>query len=1172
MAALDIAVSNNQSLEAKDKTDKKKALLPTPVRRVYGSVEHIRAVAWLYGLETANVAHSRTLVLGGGDEGSLLPFVKTNPLAQVISVELDTEPENVHVNRSGAFPPNLQFNRLSLADLLNSHWDPFDYIIIQESFSLLSNEITDLILSFCLQNLTPHGVIAHEWLCQPGAKSMEIMRDAIQIHSSRGESLAEQISHGREMLALLEKNVSKNSSADVDIYKQNLKKAASLSDPLFAHYFLETKNEASYLVEFNNRIDNIGLMYVGDIRPETERPDYYQQDDVVEWQTVTQESDKLMVQQYLDIAVNRHHRFSLLVDQRRAPEILEEPDYTRLKQLRWAGSFRRITPDIRSAHNTLTGYDGVTLSTHDIIVLSILDTIGDAWPYSVSYEQLVFHCRLPDDNPDSPFSANHEEKVLNALKVLFNKGIASLHIQLGCDSYARSLTHYVTVPESVVLQLQMVKHKRTLVNQWYEIVDVTSEECQQLLQPVQILTNENHTLIAGLHRKGLLTASVLGWKRYYQQVARDADLIDLGRLTCSLLLFSSDVSAGGFFTHQFESLAKATDPHVVEVVDDSIDSELVFEINGHLMRCDNKGAIALVEQERARLMKTLKGCYYLVRFYRRVADDESVVLMLVRMLSFNSTSIFIYSELSMALYQHRMFWAAGRLSRAILRCDRMSSPDWFLLGLLHTESNTLEHAEYCGRKAMELAPNSQQIRRLVGGSLCAQSKLDEGIEFLYSSIKDPLVDYYIYSQLAFIFSHSGNISVQKLLDCHLSYAKGEMAWAEQQNFVGYHPTDVSVERRLRIGFVSGDFRARHPVGFFFTPIWDQLNRECFEFYCYDNSPGYLRNEGTDHFEATADAWRDIRHTNPIELAEMIKVDQIDILVDLSGHTGHNCLSTFALKPAPVQISWIGYHATTGLPTMDYYATIFPVAKDPALEAQFTEKLIYLSLPFNFGSLEKKQTVNPLPALKNGYFTFGSFNRANKINDDVLNAWAEILMRVPTSKMVIGHLPTAIWGAVLKTMRRHGVDLDRIKLLEAMELERYLLAHHDIDLLVDTFPFTGGTVTNHAVLMGVPTISLEGETLVSRQGSSIMHSLGLSDFVATSRAQFVELAVEWSRKTEELNAIRLGLRARIDALYKDENQTSISDYVEQMFRECWRRYCLGIPPESFAVGHRSLDDK
>ncbi|MGG2141329.1 hypothetical protein [Symbiopectobacterium sp. RP] len=150
--------------------------------------------------------------------------------------------------------------------------------------------------------------------------------------------------------------------------------------------------------------------------------------------------------------------------------------------------------------------------------------------------------------------------------------------------------------------------------------------------------------------------------------------------------------------------------------------------------------------------------------------------------------------------------------------------------------------------------------------------------------------------------------------------------------------------------------------------------------------------------------------------------------------------------------------------MDYYATIFPVAKDPMIEAQFTEKLIYLSLPNSFDNKESTIPVNPLPALKNGYFTFGSFNRPNKVNDDELDAWAEILKRVPTSRMRIGNMPSAIWAHILENLHRRGIDISRVKLFENMSLAHYFQAHNDVDLLLDTFSFTGGTVTNHAVWM------------------------------------------------------------------------------------------------------------
>lgn len=183
----------------------------------------------------------------------------------------------------------------------------------------------------------------------------------------------------------------------------------------------------------------------------------------------------------------------------------------------------------------------------------------------------------------------------------------------------------------------------------------------------------------------MLNASALGWKRYYQQVARNAELVDLNRVPCALLLFSSDVSAGGFYTRTLELLANGIDTNAANQDEDSIDGEFVIEINSLLIKSENEKAIALVEHERERLLKTITGCYYLSRFYRRVADDASTALMLTRILSYNSTSLFVYSELAMALYQNRVFWTAGRLARAILRCNRKSSPDCFLLGLLQRE-------------------------------------------------------------------------------------------------------------------------------------------------------------------------------------------------------------------------------------------------------------------------------------------------------------------------------------------------------------------------------------------------------------------------------------------------------------------------------------------------------
>ncbi|UDQ74496.1 methyltransferase regulatory domain-containing protein [Pectobacterium brasiliense] len=1146
------------------KDNKLTAAAPSGSRRVYGSVEHIRSVSWLYGLETAKARHAQVLVLGCGDGANLLPFVTTHPFANVVGVELDTEirfTERLQAVNDLALA-NLQLYSLSLPALLENQWQNFDYIIIQNSFALLSNEITDTLLAFCQQILSPQGVIAIEWPCQPGAKTLEMVRDAVQLHSSRASSHEGQLDHGKAMLTWFADITNKHNPIK-SLLKHTLKQSESISDTLFSHYFLEGKNEANYLVEFNVRIENVGLSYVGDVQPATEHADYYDEEICPLWEGIMADGGKILGQQYLDIAINRNRRFSLLTSHSRKSEILDSVDYTRLKQMRWAGSFRRVTSGIRHTPDCVAGHDAIPIATNDMTTLGILDVLGEAWPYSVSFDQLVFHTRLPDNDPESSISLNHEKKVLSALKALFKKGISGLHFQLDEDNYSTNQEHHIVVPAGVRQQLLAGGETLSVVNLWHELVEITEEEQKQLLLSEQTIDEDNLALLDGLHRKGLLSASVLGWKRYLQQAAGGAELIDVGRLACSLLLFSSDTSAGGFYTQDFERLAKKARRDAEEELDDSIDGELVLEINKFIIKGNNKNAIELVEQERDRLLQTVNGNYYLARFYKRVGDHASVILALTRMLSFHSTSAFIYSELAMALYDNRMSWQAGRVVRTLLRCDRKSSPDWYLLSILHKESKTYERAEYCARQAYELAPESKQIVNLLGSCLCEQAKTDEGIAFLRRAIKDPIADYGYYGSLAFILTHSGQASAAEIFECHLAYAKGLMAWVDQQTFKGYEPVDKSTTRKLRIGFVSGDFKDNHPVSFYFSPIWDALDRRQFELYGYNSAPAYARNAGTDRFESSADKWREVRHTSTLELAEMIKEDQIDILVDLAGHTGHNRLATFALKPAPVQISWVGYHATTGLPAMDYYATIFPVPKDPTIEAQFVEKLIYLSLPRNFGSKDENQPINPLPALENGYFTFGSFNRPNKINDDVLDIWADILKRVPTSRMIIGNMARVLWADIYQKLRDRGIDDQRIMMREAMGLQQYLQAHNDVDLLLDTFPFTGGTVTSHAAWMGVPTISLAGETLVSRQGASIMHSLGLSDFIARNKVEYIMRATNWSEKLEELNAIRIGLRDRMKIGH--DQKELIATYVGKMFHECWRRYCFDETPESFSIG-------
>ncbi len=1139
--------------------EKPREIQPSGSRRIYSSIENIRATAWLYGIDTVEMDHASILMLGCKDGTEMLPFSLNYPNARIVGIELESEQyESKQQDTISLAHSDLQLFSCSLAEFLESELGLFDYIVLHNSFALLSNELTDTLLLSCQQRLSSKGVMAVDWLCQPGAKLMESVRDAVQIHSGSAESLQQQVTQGRKMLSWLQDMTDKHNSGN-KFYAGLNEQAEALSDTLFAHHYLSSHNESSYFIEFNGRVEQAGLMYVGDLRPATEHIDYYNKEAAELWLEMSQGNNKILAQQYLDIAINRSRRFSLLTTAGKT--VFDNVDYERLAQMKWAGSFRRQSREIRHNPNHLAGHDGVPVGTDDITTLGILDVLGEAWPSSVSFEQLVFQTRLPDDDPELPGENLHEQKVLLALTALFKKGMSGLHFQR--EAMAKCQSHQLTTPVAIQKQLISATDNDTVINLWHERVNISAEERDFLLSEIPEITADNLDIADDLVFRGLLNASVLGWKRYYQQRARLASLTEVGRIACSLLLFSSDRSAGGFYSPEYEKIEREECVNSQSDTDDEVTADLIIPINKLIINGDNAKARELVVEKLPELLTSLTGNYYLVRFYKRVADYPAAILSLSRMLSFNSTSLFIYSELAMALYEYRMSWQAGRLARAILRCDKSSGPDWFLLGTLHKESKTYERAEYCARQGVKLVPNSKQMIGLLGSCLCEQAKTDEGIKFLKQSIKHPLVDFGNMGGLAFILTHSESATLAEIMEYHRGYATGAMHWASQQKYTGYQPENRDPHRKLRIGFVSGDFRAHHPVDFFFRPVWASLDRDKFEVFAYNSAPSYARNSGTDYYESTATGWRDIQHASTIEFAEMVKADEIDILIDLAGHTAHNRLLAFALKPAPVQISWVGYHATTGLPTVDYYATIFPVPKDPALEAQFTEKMIYLSLPRNFGNESGNVEINELPALKNGYFTFGSFNRPNKINDKVLDTWAEIILSVPDSRMIISNIAMVTWPELRGKLAARGIEDERIILRESTDMQSYLKAHNEVDLLLDTFPFTGGTVTNHAAWMGVPTISLSGETLVSRQGASIMYSLGLPGFVANNKEDYIAKAVSWAGRLEELNRIRLELRGSMEI--KHNQKELIGEYVGEMLSRCWQTYCRGEKPESFSVG-------
>jgi len=334
--------------------------------------------------------------------------------------------------------------------------------------------------------------------------------------------------------------------------------------------------------------------------------------------------------------------------------------------------------------------------------------------------------------------------------------------------------------------------------------------------------------------------------------------------------------------------------------------------------------------------------------------------------------------------------------------------------------------------------------------------------------------------------------------------------------------------RLRVGMVSGDLR-NHPVGFFLENLLAHLDYTRVELIAYPT--GTVMDELTTRIKPCFSAWKPLSGLSDEAAAQLIHADGVHVLLDLSGHTGNNRLPVFAWKPAPVQASWLGYFATTGVTEMDYLLAD-DVGVPEAQRADFSEAVWYLPdtrLCFTPPALDLP--VASLPALQNGFITFGCFQNLAKVRDEVLAAWGKILSALPNARLrwqckQLGD--SAVAKTMVVRLQRYGIDPARVTMHGAVSREVYLSAHAEVDVMLDTFPYPGGTTTCEALWMGVPTLTLTGDTLLARQGASLLMAAGLGNWVATGVADYIDKAVSLADDLPKLAALRAGLREQVSA--------------------------------------------
>lgn len=392
-----------------------------------------------------------------------------------------------------------------------------------------------------------------------------------------------------------------------------------------------------------------------------------------------------------------------------------------------------------------------------------------------------------------------------------------------------------------------------------------------------------------------------------------------------------------------------------------------------------------------------------------------------------------------------------------------------------------------------------------------------------------------------------DVSPQEVFEAHRAWAASVAAplYPAATQFKNSRDTG----RRLRIGYVSPDFR-RHPVGTMFTPVLERHDPARVETFCYYNYPrGDLM---TDRMKRAAHHWRDIAGQSDEAVADAIRADEIDILVDLVGHTRHTRMPVFARKPAPVQVSWLGYFNTTGLATMDYFVTD-PVSSPPGQERYFVERLIRLpATRFCYEPPEFLPEVNALPAQSRGHVTFGCLNSLAKLNDRVLGLWGRILAAIPEARLVLQ--ASALNDPLVQESLReradaHGIGRERLELRRFVPVEQAARTYHDIDIALDPFPFCGGMTSLDAFWMGVPVVTLPQTMIASRQTASMLSNLGLSELIAGDESGYIAIAVALAFDLDRLASLRAGLRERF-------RRSPLADYdrftrdLEDAFAGMW----------------------
>lgn len=478
------------------------------------------------------------------------------------------------------------------------------------------------------------------------------------------------------------------------------------------------------------------------------------------------------------------------------------------------------------------------------------------------------------------------------------------------------------------------------------------------------------------------------------------------------------------------------------------------------------------------------------------------------------------------------------------------SEAWSNLGMVLQQSGRLSEAEAAFRRVLDLAGDNADARVNLGAALHGQGRLAEAEAQVQQAIAHDPNSATAHSNLLFLYSYNCLLAPDRLLEEHRQWAQRH---ARPRHPPLAHANSRDPERRLRIGYLSPDFH-QHSVAYFIEPVIATHDRDRVELFLYAELPN--PDAVSARFERLADRWRTIESLEDEEVAALIAADGIDILVDLAGHTAHNRLPVFGAKPAPVQATYLGYFATTGVTAIDYW--ISDQVLHPADTVERTAETIY-RLPrcwVCYRPPADAPAVAP-PPMAGGAVTFGSFNNLLKVGPRSIELWARVVTAAPGSRLIVKAKQLADPGQqerLKQAFAAHGVAPERIEPRPAApSVAAHLAMYADLDIVLDPLPLTGGTGTAEALWMGLPVVTLAGPTMPQRMSASMLTSIGRPEWIAASEDEYVAIARWLTEAPDERRRLRLEQRERVAASALSDGR-GLAAALEDAYRAMWRRYC------------------